>query len=151
MRKEVNLILLVLITIGIGFMLVNANGVFYQMFLGSSLSMNYDWKSEEYKDFDCGDIAIITEEYFENEYDIPCYFIYGSTKNNDSENTAHIWVILDIDGKWYEFEPRWYSFTSRLDEYSIDWVDQGFWVDGEKFDKVQQYDNWENLSIVKGG
>ena len=152
MRKEVNILLLILITVGLIAMVYNVSGFIQQNYLALSLSMEYDWYEGEYQDYDCVDRAVITEEYFENEYNIPVYMIYGHIPapwENESDAFAHVWLVLDIGGRWYEFEPYWYSFTSRQDKYLVDGLDSGFWVDGEEFENPQPYDNWQNLSIVK--
>jgi len=107
-----------------------------------------NWQDDPYviHVHDCTEMASECEEYFETFYGWDCYFIYGHKEDdNGSITVAHKWNIVKINNKWYEFESTCLNFQKTSEKYIVDSIQHGFYVDGVKQNKTQNFDDWENF------
>jgi hypothetical protein len=96
-------------------------------------------------DGDCSDTSKECEEYFETIHHLPCYLVYGHSGFGTDDWNAHIWNIVMIDGVPYEFESQTLIFKDVSEAYTVQGMQEGFYVDGEKYEKSQELYNWEGL------
>ena len=106
------------------------------------------WKHAPYvlSKHDCSDMSQEVEAYVETQLGLDCYFVYGH--RNDCNGTvagAHIWTLIKINNKFYEFDSTCLTFVPMSKKYMVDDVQQGFYVDGVKYEKCQKLDNWKDL------
>lgn len=97
------------------------------------------------QDRDCSDTSIKCEEYFETIHHLPCYLVYGHRGLGTDDWTAHIWNIVMIDGVPYEFESQTLVFKEVSETYTVQDMQEGFYVDGIKYKKSQKLYNWKDL------
>ena len=97
------------------------------------------------QDGDCSDTSIKCEEYFETIHHLPCYLVYGHRGFGTDDWIAHIWNIVMIDGVPYEFESGTLVFKEVSETYTVQDMQEGFYVDGIKYKKSQKLYNWEDL------
>ena len=97
-----------------------------------------NWYDQDRK---CSITAVKCEEYFETVHHLPCYFVYGHRDYGTDDWAAHIWNIIVIDDVPYEFESTTLVFKEVSEEYTIQTMQEGFYVDGVKYEKSQKLDN----------
>jgi len=101
-----------------------------------------NWYDE---DGDCSDKSVKCEEYFETVHHLPCYFVYGDRDSGTDDWAAHMWNIVMIDGIPFEFESTILVFEKVSEEYTVQTMQEGFYVDGVEYEKSQELDNWREL------
>jgi len=89
---------------------------------------------------DCSDMSLEVETFFETKTGYDCYLVYGYNKKT---NVGHMWNIVLINNHWYEFESTCLSFQKSSDDYIILDIQNGFFINGVKYEKCQPYKNWE--------
>ena len=85
------------------------------------------------------------ERYFETVHHLSCYFVYGHKGFRTDDWTAHRWNIVMIDDVPYEFESTSLVFKEVSKEYAVQDVQEGFFVDGIRFEKCQRLDDWVEI------
>ena len=114
----------------------------------TDISMHFNgWKDDPYDEHthSCSQMSTEVEEYVETHLGFDCYFVYGE-KDSGTENwTVHMWNIVMIDGAPYEFESTILEFRKMSEEYTVQTMQEGFYVDGVKYEKSQTLDNWREL------
>jgi len=93
---------------------------------------------------DCSDMSREVEEYVETQLNLSCFFVYGYREDSNGHSSAHIWNMIEINNKFYEFESTSLVFKDVSEEYKIQTMQEGFYVDGVKYEKSQPCDNWED-------
>ena len=106
-----------------------------------------NWDKTEYKDWDCSETSVECEKYFET-HGYTCYLVYGDRTDKAGKMYAHMWNIVIIDGKYYEFESTTLEFKDVSSEYNIHMIQEGFYVNSIKYNKCQPLDNWEDILHV---
>lgn len=86
------------------------------------------------------------EAYFETVHHLSCYLVYGDKNDGTGNWAAHMWTIVVIDGVPHEFESTTLFFKEVSEEYHIQSMQEGFYVDGVKYAKSQKLDNWRGLN-----
>ena len=104
-----------------------------------------NWDKPEYDGWNCDECSVECEKYFEDELGYGCYLVYGHKYETNNTRINHMWNIAVINGKLYEFESTCLSFQKTSEDYTIDLIQEGFYVNGVKYNKSQLLDNWENL------
>ena len=87
---------------------------------------------------DCSDMSTEVEEYVETELGLDCLLIYGK-----KSNVTHMWTLIQIDNKFYEFESTRLVFKTVSKGYDVFRVQHGFYKDGTRQDKCLDYKDWE--------
>ena len=118
--------------------------------LETEIRFHYNfWNAPKYDSWICQDFSEECEKYFET-HGYPCYFVYGD-KNSGTDNwTAHIWNIVMVNGEPFEFESTSLTFKKVSQEYNIQHIQEGFYVNGVKYEKSQELENWEELEEKVG-
>ena len=101
-----------------------------------------NWYNQNRK---CSITAVKCEEYFETVHHLPCYLVYSQRYFKDDGWMAHMWNVVTIDGVPYEFESTALAFEKVSEKHTIQDMQEGFYMDGIKYEKSQKLDNWENL------
>jgi len=115
----------------------------YTTYLSFGAKIHFlNWFDE---DGGCSDTSVKCEEYFETVHHLPCYLVYGHRDFGNDNWTAHIWNIVMIDGVPHEFESTTFVFKDVSDTYTIQTMQEGFYVDGIEYEKSQKLDNWREL------
>jgi len=96
-----------------------------------------DWN----EDWDCSDTSVECEKYFET-HGYTCYLVYGDRGLGTDEWIGHMWNIVIIDGKPYEFESTTLHFMKVSDKYNIQTIQEGFYVNGIKYNKSQPMEEY---------
>ena len=97
------------------------------------------------QDRTCSLTSVKCEEYFETVYHLPCYLVYGHRDFGTDDWTAHMWNVVMIDSVPYEFESTTLVFKDVSDTYTIQDMQEGFYVDGERYERSQELYNWKEL------
>lgn len=97
------------------------------------------------QDTKCSITSKECERYFETVHRLPCYFVYGHRDFGTDDWTAHMWNIVMIDGVPYEFESTTFVFKDVSETYTIQDMQEGFYVNGVKYEKSQKLNDWENI------
>lgn len=104
------------------------------------------WKSPEYLGWVCANKSVECEKYFETKLGLSCYLVYGRMNYpNGTIEAAHMWNIVIINDKPWEFESTCLQFQKMSDKYIVDCIQEGFYVNGVKYEKCQPLDNWESI------
>lgn len=93
----------------------------------------------------CSDTTIECEKYFETVHHLPCYLVYGHRDFGTDDWAAHMWNIVMMDGVPYEFESTTFVFKDVSETYTIQDIQEGFYMNGVKYEKSQKLNNWENI------
>lgn len=135
MKKKFIYFIFLIIFIALAIILVfHQNHINY---IQASVQDEYQaWNSEVYNDWICHDKSIEIEEYMETKLGLDCYLVYSSN---------HVWNLIIINGRSYEFSATTLVFEKVSDSYQILDVRYGFYIDGEKMDYCYGVENWENL------
>ena len=113
------------------------------VYLSISVKLHFlNWYGQE---TDCAFTSLECERYFETVHHLPCYLVYGHRDFETDNWTAHIWNIVVIDGVPHEFESTSLVFKMVSEKYTIQDMQEGFYVNGVKHEKSQKLNNWEGL------
>jgi len=106
-----------------------------------SISAKIHFRNWDGQDRKCSITAVKCDEYFETVHHLPCYLVYGQRYLVDGDWKAHMWNIVMINGVPYEFESTSLEFWEVSEKYTVQCVQEGFYVDGIKYEKSQKLDN----------
>ncbi len=94
---------------------------------------------------DCSEMSVEVEQYVETILGFDCLFVYGyQYDDNGTVTTGHIWNIININNVWYEFESTSLRFKQVSNEFEVQDVQHGFYINGMKYDKSQEFEDWED-------
>jgi len=104
------------------------------------------WDDPIYDDWQCSECSVECEKYFETQLGYPCYLVYGHRCDETGKLlSAHMWNLVEINGKYFEFESTNLHFMKRSNEFHVVMVQYGFYVDGRCVNHSYDVENWENL------
>jgi len=114
--------------------------MWYEEYMINRYFNNWDDDPYNVTSHNCGDMSVEVEEYWEIQCGYNCYLVYGSNCESN-----HIWVVVQTGSRYHEFESTCLSFQSMSDEYNVTCVQQGFYMDGVRYNRSQSFDNWDKV------
>lgn len=93
-----------------------------------------NWKDDPYVrgSHDCSDMTVEVEEYMETHHGYDTYFVYGNRYNETGSRIYHMWILVNINDVFYEFESTVLCFKTVSSEYNVHCVQHGFFQDGKE-------------------
>jgi len=145
-KKTLNKIISILLLLLLFTTLVSAENlklIYYEQ----KISLEYNgWDKPEYTTWDCSNMSPEIEKYFETKLGFTCYLAYGYRRNDTGAiNSAHVWNIVIIDKKIYEFESTNLKFEEISKHWIVSCITTGVYLQGVRQNTQTTLNNWEDL------